>query len=163
MKRPLTGPLVGIVLSLIFGGAALAAEIVPPAEVPFDEYGSVETSLTGTPGDPENGRALMNKGAGNCIACHRVTELEELGFLGTIGPVLDGAADRWTEADLRGIVADAKRTFPETMMPSFYKAGGYVRPGDGFTGTAAEGELAPLLAAQEVEDLVAYLMTLHEG
>ena len=155
--------LTAVVLSFTACGAADAAEIVPPAEVPFDEYGAVEASLTGMPGDPENGRDLMNKGSGNCIACHRVTELEELGFLGTIGPVLDGAADRWTEADLRGIVADAKRTFPDTMMPSFYKADGYVRPGDGFTGASAAGDLAPLLAAQEVEDLVAYLMTLHEG
>ena len=143
--------------------AALAADPVTPGEVAFDEYGGVETSLTGTPGDSANGRELMNKGAGNCIACHAVSDLAELGFHGEIGPMLDGAADRWTEADLRGIVANAKVMFEGTMMPSFYRDSGYIRPGDAYTGEAPTEPLAPLLTAQEVEDVVAYLMTLHES
>jgi sulfur-oxidizing protein SoxX len=48
------------------------------------------------------------------------------------------------------------------MMPSFYKTEGYIRVGDGFTGKAPEGDVPPLLTAQEVEDVVAYLMTLKE-
>ena len=47
-------------------------------------------------------------------------------------------------------------------MPAFYKTEGFVRPGNGFTGKAAEGALDPLLTAQEIEDVVAYLMTLKE-
>ena len=151
------------VAALVPVRGALAAEAVPPAEVAFDEYGAVASSLTGTAGEVANGRALMNKGAGNCIACHAVSDLSELGFHGEIGPVLDGVADRWTEADLRGIVANAKMMFPGTMMPSFYKASGYLRPGDAYTGKAAAEPLPPLLSAQEVEDVVAYLMTLHES
>ncbi|UWQ22408.1 sulfur oxidation c-type cytochrome SoxX [Jannaschia sp. W003] len=153
----------GIAAPLVCAAGIAAAETVAPSEVTYDEYGAVEVSLSGAPGDPENGRVLMDKGAGNCIACHAVTDLEELGFHGEIGPMLDGVADRWTEADLRGIVANAKMMFPETMMPSFYKTTGYVRPGDAYTGKAAEGELDPLLTAQEVEDVVAYLMTLKES
>ena len=49
------------------------------------------------------------------------------------------------------------------MMPSFYKTAGYIRPGNAFTGKAAEGPLEPLLTAQQVEDVVAYLMTLKEN
>ena len=139
----------------------LKAEMVAPTAVSFSD-GAVETSLTGAAGDPAEGRKIMNKGAGNCIACHAVSDLAEFPFHGEIGPPLDGVGDRWSEAELRGIVANAKEMFPGTMMPSFYKTTGFVRPGNAFTGKAAEGELDPLLTAQQVEDVVAYLQTLKE-
>lgn len=139
----------------------LNAEAVMPTMVSFED-GAVETSLSGAPGDPAEGRKIMNKGAGNCIACHAVSDLADLPFHGEIGPMLDGAGDRWTEAQLRGIVANAKEMFPDSMMPSFYRTTGYTRPGNGFTGKAAEGELDPLLTAQQVEDVVAYLLTLKD-
>ena len=104
----------------------------------------------------------MNKGAGNCIACHEVSALAHLPFHGEIGPSLDGVADRWTEAEIRGIVADAKVTFEGSMMPSFYKTAGFIRIGDAFTGKPLKGEVKPLLSAQEIEDVVAYLLTLKE-
>ena len=59
-------------------------------------------------------------------------------------------------------MADAKRTFPESMMPSLYKTAGYVRPGDAFTGKAGTEPLPPLLNAQQIEDVVAYIATLKE-
>ena len=148
-----------LAVSLMLGGAAQANEVAP-ADVAYEE-GAVAASLTGTPGDPENGAKIMNKGAGNCIACHEVTALKDLPFHGEIGPPLDGAADRWTEAELRGIVANAKIMFPDTMMPAFYKVSGFVRPGNAYTGkAAAEADLTPLLTAQEIEDVVSYLMTM---
>lgn len=139
----------------------LNAEMVKPMDVSFTD-GAVEMSLTGAAGDPAAGRLIMNKGAGNCIACHAVSDLSEFPFHGEVGPSLDGVGDRWTEAELRGIVSNAKEMFPETMMPSFYKTSGFIRPGNGFTGKAAEGELDPLLTAQQVEDVVSYLLTLKE-
>ena len=149
--------------------AALAACLAVSAQAqtaPMDvSYvdGAVEASLTGVPGDVEAGRVIMNKGAGNCIACHQVSDLDDLPFHGEIGPPLDGVADRWSEAELRGIVANAKVMFEDSMMPSFYKTEGFVRIGDGFTGKPAEeGSVEPLLTAQQIEDVVAYLMTLKE-
>ena len=139
----------------------LHADMVKPTDVAFND-GAVETSLTGAAGDPAMGRLIMNKGAGNCIACHQVTDLKDFPFHGEIGPPLDGVGDRWSEAELRGIVANAKVMFPDSMMPSFYRTDGFIRPGDEYTGKAAEGELAPLLTAQQVEDVVAYLLTLKE-
>jgi sulfur-oxidizing protein SoxX len=139
----------------------LNAESIAPTNVAFSD-GAVSGSLSGVAGDPAEGRILMNKGSGNCIACHAVSELDDLPFHGEIGPSLDGVADRWTEAELRGIIANAKEMFPETMMPSFYRTSGFVRPGNAYTGKAAEGELDPLLTAQQVEDVVAYLKTLTE-
>nr|WP_253913223.1 sulfur oxidation c-type cytochrome SoxX [Pseudoruegeria sp. HB172150] len=145
---------------VVVAGSAFAGP-PEPSEVVFED-GAVSNSLSGVPGDPENGRQIMNKGAGNCIACHEVTALSDLPFHGEIGPMLDGAADRWTEAELRGIVANAKIMFPESMMPSFYKNDGYIRPGDAYSGKAPDGLLGPLLTAQEIEDVVAFLMTLKE-
>lgn len=138
------------------------AESVEPTQVAFGEYGEVETSLTGVAGDPENGKLIMvTRGKGNCIACHQVTELDDYPFHGEVGPSLDGVSERWTEADLRGIVANAKMVFPETVMPAFYKSEGFIRPGDKFTGKAGAEPLEPLLTAQEIEDVVSYLMTIE--
>jgi sulfur-oxidizing protein SoxX len=144
--------------------AAAWAQEVAPLEVSYGAYGEVETPLTATPGDPANGAAVMvDRGKGNCIACHAVTALQDQPFHGEVGPSLDGVGARWSEADLRGIVADAKMMFPGTVMPGFYKTTGYIRPGDAFTGkAAATDELPPLLTAQEVEDVVAFLTTLEE-
>jgi len=138
-----------------------AADTVAPTDVKYVD-GAIETSLTGAPGDPAAGSELMNKGAGNCIACHMISDQSQLQFHGEIGPPLDGVADRWSEAELRGIVANAKIMFEGTMMPAFYKVEGFTRLGDEYTGDAHEGDVAPLLTGQDIENVVAYLMTLKE-
>jgi len=125
--------------------------------------GAVEASLTGVPGNPEEGVRIMTTNAlGNCVACHQIAALPDLEFPGTIAPALDGAGDRWTEAQLRGIVVNAKMTFEDSFMPAFYKVDGFIRPGDGFTGKAAPDPLPPILNAQQIEDVVAFLVTLKE-
>lgn len=139
------------------------ADTVKPTDVVFTD-GAVGVSLSGQPGDPATGAEIMNKGAGNCIACHQVDALEHLAFQGEIGPPLNGVADRWTEAELRGIVSNAKVMFEGSLMPSFYKTEGFTRLGDGYTGKAhSDGEVQPLLTAQQIEDVVAYLMTLKDN
>ena len=52
--------------------------------------------------------------------------------------------------------------FEDSVMPSFYKTEGFIRPGDAYTGKAAEGALSPLLTAEQIEDAVAFLATLKE-
>ena len=144
------------------GTAALAGEIAPNA-VQYGEYGEVESSLTGTAGDPEAGAVIAGtKSKGNCVACHQLSALADVPFHGEIGPSLDGAGDRWAEAELRGLVANAKMTFEGTMMPAFYKVEGFIRPGDAYTGEAGTEPLPPILTAQEIEDVVAFLGTLKE-
>lgn len=139
-------------------GAAMAE--TAPAEVTFDESGAIDNSLTGTPGDASAGATVIaDKGVGNCVACHQISSINA-DFQGNIGPPLDGAGDRWSQAQLRGIVVDAKHTFEGSMMPSFYKTGPYIRPGDAFTGKAPAGALPPLLTASQIEDVVAFLETL---
>lgn len=147
---------------VVLSAATPALSQTEPKDVVYDE-GAIEASLSGTPGNPEEGAQVMTTAAlGNCVACHQIDALPEVQFPGTIAPPLDGVADRWSEAQLRGIVANAKHTFTDSFMPAFYKTDGFIRPGNGYTGKAAEGELPPILTAQQIEDVVAFLMTLRE-
>ena len=150
-------------LAAALAAAPLAAEVAP-GDIVWAEDGSIAESLTGTPGNAEEGQKVMTTNAlGNCVACHQISTMPEVPFHGTIAPELEGAAERWSEAQLRGIVVDAKKTFPESFMPGMYKVGPFIRVGDGYKGTAPEGgpeSVKPILTAQQVEDVVAYLMTL---
>jgi len=118
--------------------------------------GAVTESLTGVSGDAANGRKVFaSRKKGNCLACHVNADLSEQQFHGEVGPPLDGAGDRWTEAELRGLLANSKETFEDTIMPSFYRVSGFNRNQDKFEGKT-------ILSAQEVEDVLAYLQTLVE-
>ncbi|PYG27067.1 sulfur oxidation c-type cytochrome SoxX [Pelagimonas varians] len=153
-----------ITAALVLAAGMSAAETVLPADVAYGEDGAVEMSLTGKAGDAAEGAIIMSsKGRGNCISCHAVTALNDAPFHGEVGPMLDGIGDVRSEAEIRGIVADAKMTFEESLMPSFYKTTGYIRPGNAYTGKAPTEELAPLLSAQDIEDVVAFLLTLKDS
>lgn len=156
MKRNL------IALTMVCAASFASAADVAPGDVAFND-GAVAVSLTGIPGDAVRGREVVgDKSLGNCVACHANSEMSDIPFHGEIGPALDGAGDRWSAEQLRGIVANAKVMFPDSMMPSFYRVDGYTRPGNAYTGTAADDTFGPLLDAQQVEDVVAYLMTLKD-
>lgn len=146
----------------LIGSATLAAEVAPK-DVQFDEDGAVAASLSGVAGDAASGAVIAGtKSLGNCVACHQLTALADVPFHGEIGPSLDGAGDRWTEAELRGLMTNAKMTFEGTMMPAFYKVDGFVRPGAAYTGKAPTEALTPILTAQEIEDVIAFIATLKE-
>lgn len=139
---------------------ALAAEPPAPSQVQYTD-GAVAQSLTGQPGSVDEGKKIMSTNSlGNCVACHQISAMPDVDFQGNVGPSLDGVASRYDEAQLRGIVMDAKKTFEGSRMPGMYKTEGFIRPGDAYTGKAAKGELPPILNAQQIEDVVAYLLTL---
>lgn len=136
--------------------AAMASAETTADDVAFDDYGAVDMSLTGVAGDAANGRSLFaNRKLGNCLACHQNNDLLEQSFHGEVGPSLDGVGDRWSESELRGIVSNAKNTFDDTIMPAFYRTSGFNRNMEKFEGK-------PILSAQDVEDVLAYLLTLTE-
>ncbi len=133
----------------------LSAADVKPMDVAFTE-GAVESALTGQAGDAANGRdVFMNRKLGNCLACHVNSDIPEQPFHGEVGPPQDGAGDRWTEAELRGIVSNSKEMFPDSIMPGFYVDSGQNRVLEKFEGKS-------ILTAQQVEDVVAYLLILKE-
>jgi sulfur-oxidizing protein SoxX len=139
----------------IAAGAATAAEIAP-GDVQIVDY-KLETPLTDTPGDPAKGMQwYADRGLGNCMTCHQNGDMPDISFQGDIAPALDGAGDRWTEAELRAIVVNAKEVFGEqTFMPAMYKDSGFIRVRKDVAGQ-------PIMTAQMVEDVVAYLLTLKE-
>lgn len=148
--------------ALVCLAAMAAAGETAPKDVVFED-GAIAASLTGVPGNPEEGaKVISTRSLGNCVACHVITAMPQAQFQGNVGPPLDGAADRWTEAELRGMVANAKIMFEGTRMPAFYKVDGFIRPGVGFTREPATEPLPPILTAQQIEDVVAYLLTLKE-
>ena len=134
---------------------AAQAETVAPADVKNEE-GAVAASLTGTPGDAAKGKQwFVGRKLGNCLACHENSDADTELFHGEVGPPLDGVGDRWNEAELRGIITNPKVMFEGTIMPAFYKDSGFNRTREEFVGKT-------ILTAQQVEDIIAYLLTLKE-
>lgn len=134
-----------------------------PQDVVFTEYGEVMESLTGVPGNVEEGyKSAVARGMGNCVACHVAEGWKDEQFPGDVGPELTGVANRHEEAQLRGILVNAKHTFPESVMPAFYNVSDLYRPGDGYTGKAAKSLDVTILSAQQIEDILALLLTFNE-
>ena len=144
--------------SLILAVALLlvAAQALAQNPIKLDIVdGSLPKSLTGKPGNADAGKQVfLTRTLGNCLACHKVTSLKSEEFHGEFGPSLDGVASRYTEAQLRLIVADPKRIFADTVMPAFYKNDGLNRVRPEFVGKT-------ILTATQVEDVVAFLKTLN--
>lgn len=137
----------------IVSGAAMAQDSGELVKYVVDGETSIAQSLTGKPGDAVAGRkAAINRKQGNCLACH-VMPIPEQPFQGEIGPDLAGVADRYTEGEIRLRVIDPKVINPDTIMPAFYKNTGLHRVLKKFKGTS-------ILNAEQVEDIVAYMMTL---
>jgi sulfur-oxidizing protein SoxX len=115
---------------------------------------AIPTSLTGTPGDAIRGRALVLNRTSTCILCHSGPFPEEK-FQGDLAPDLAGAGSRWSQGQLRLRLVDAGQLNPATIMPSYYRVDGLERVGPAWRGK-------PILSAEQIEDMVAYLMTLRE-
>jgi sulfur-oxidizing protein SoxX len=111
--------------------------------------------LTGAPGDPARGRAIVaNRQVGLCLLCHSGPFPEER-FQGDLAPDLRGAGARWTEGQLRLRIVDSGRINPATIMPAYHRVEGLVRVAPAFRGR-------PILSAEQIEDVVAFLTTLRD-
>jgi sulfur-oxidizing protein SoxX len=124
---------------------------LPPYVVTGD---SIPQSLTGLPGDATRGRALILERTNTCILCHSGPFPEEK-FQGDLAPNLAGAGSRWSIAQLRLRLVDGSRLNPGTIMPSYYRL-------DGLERVAPAWRNKPILSAEQIEDIVAYLATLRE-
>jgi len=128
-----------LILPLLVAGKAVADEGIP-------------ASLTGAKGDPTRGRAIVaNRQVGLCLLCHTGPFPEER-FQGNLAPDLREAA-RLTEAEIRLRLVDPARVNPQTIMPAYYRA-------EGFSNVAAAYRGKTVLTAEQIEDVVAYLLTL---
>jgi sulfur-oxidizing protein SoxX len=139
-------------MAMFFGRGGAADELVKYEIV---DESSIPKSLTGKPGDPVAGRQVaINRRLGNCLSCHKMP-IPEQQFHGEVGPDLAGVAGRYEEGELRLRVVDPKAVNPDTIMPAFYRADGLHRVMKDFQGKT-------VLTAEQVEDVVAYMLTLKE-
>jgi sulfur-oxidizing protein SoxX len=136
-------------LALASAGPAWGAETLVPYRV---EHGAIAAPLAG-PGDPARGKAVVSSRDSNCILCHALPESDGRA-MGNLGPPLAGTGARLTEGQLRLRIVDSMRLNPDTIMPSYYRV-------EGLAGVAERYRGKPVLTAQQVEDVVAYLLTLR--
>ena len=137
-------------LGLLLGAGAQAQE---PVKFKIVGGERIDKSLTGQPGDPANGRKLaISTKQGNCLACH-VMPVPEQPFHGDVGPDISEAGSNLSEGEIRLRIVNSKVLNPDTIMPAFYRNDGFERVLKKFQGKT-------MLSAQQVEDVVAYVMTL---
>ena len=153
--RSLLTHLVDAVVATALAGACFAASAEETLR-PFTVVGdAIPASLTGTVGDPARGRAIvLDRRLGACLLCHTGPFPEEK-FQGTLAPDLSGAGSRWSEGQLRLRLVDATRLNPDTIMPPYYRVAGLARVGNAWRGK-------PILWAEQIEDVVAFLLTLPD-
>ena len=117
------------------------------------EADGIPAALTPVAGDPQRGRRIFDSRAANCLLCHAIPGSGDLQG-GNIGPPLAGVGQRLTEAQLRLRIVDPLRLNAESVMPSYYRV-------EGMTRVAPEYRDRPVLEPQQIEDVIAYLLTLH--
>lgn len=140
----------------------LTALAALPATAPADDLlpysvsaGAIAAPLGDLRGDAARGRAIVaNRQLGLCLLCHSAPIAEER-FQGNLAPSLAGAGQRWTGGQLRLRLVDPQRLVPGSLMPAYYRVDGLQQVGAAWRGK-------PLLDAQQIEDVVAYLSTLKD-
>jgi L-cysteine S-thiosulfotransferase len=137
---------------LAWAGGVAEAEPLPPYTIVGD---AITGTLTGTDGDPARGRAVVvDRRLGACLLCHTGPFPEEQ-FQGNLAPDLSGAGSRWSAGQLRLRLVDAARLNPDTIMPPYYRVKGLTRVGKAWRDK-------PILTAEQVEDVVAFLSALRD-
>ena len=114
---------------------------------------AVAGPLTSAPGNADDGRAIVvNRQLGLCLLCHS-GPLPEERFQGSLAPSLAGAGTRWSAEQLRLRIMDARQLNPQSIMPAYYSTEGLSRVSPNLQGRT-------ILNAQQIEDIVAFLVTL---
>ena len=139
------------VLSLL--GLSAMADTPKLVNYKIVDDSSIPKSLTAKPGNPKKGRKLaIHRKKGNCLACHKMP-IPEQQFHGEIGPNLAGVGSRHSAGELRLLIVNPKVVNEDTIMPAFYK-------NTGFNAVLKKFKGKTVISAQDVEDIIAYLLTL---
>jgi len=148
----MTALLAALVVAAAAHGAAGGAADLVDYTVRGD---AVPAPLGGRTGDADRGRAIaVDRRLGNCLICHAFP-LPDQPFQGEVGPPLAGVGARLSAGQIRLRLIDQSRLNPRTLMPPYYRV-------DGLTDVAPEYRGEPALTAQQLEDVVAYLVTLGD-
>ena len=115
--------------------------------------GGIPVALTEHAGDVARGRDIAtNRQVGLCQLCHQVPGSVDR-FQGDIATSLAGAGGRWTAPQLRLRIVDSRRVNADSVMPAYFKIDALQRVG-------ATWRDQPILNAQQIEDVVAWLVSL---
>ena len=161
----------------VWSGLLLLSGLYAQGNQQFDgpqtRHKGVSTPLTDQPGDAKRGRHIaLDRERGDCVVCHALpqresvssnrqadvdtfTLLPERRFHGTVGLPLDNIGSRSTAAELRRRLLDPKALNPHSIMPAYHTVAGRHSVLEAYRGK-------PILSAQEIEDVVAYLLTLRQ-
>ncbi len=137
--------------ALVTAGPVHAQEALRPYRIVGD---AIPASLTGAPGDAARGRTVVLNRQSTCLLCHSGPFPEEK-FQGNLAPDLKGTGSRWSAGQLRLRLVDAAKLNPDTIMPAYYRI-------EGFTRVAPAWRGKPILTAEQIEDVVAFLSTLRD-
>jgi len=139
----------GIALAI---SALLALPTFSQAQIIW--YGdAIPNSLSGQPGDPIKGRTIVtSRQTGLCILCHAGPFPEER-FQGNLAPDLKLSVANLSAAQLRARLVDPSKTNANTIMPAYFRIDHLQRVAPPFAGKT-------VLSAQEIEDVIAYLLTI---
>jgi len=114
---------------------------------------SLPTPLEGAAGDAARGKAIvLDRHVGLCLLCHS-GPFPEQRFQGDLGPNLAGVGARLSEGQIRLRIVDASRVNPNTIMPAYFRT-------EDLTGVTPSQRGKTVLTAQQIEDVVAFLVTL---
>jgi sulfur-oxidizing protein SoxX len=147
-------------LSLLLGLAAPGLQAQPASGLhgvgtPDRAPSALVLPLTDQPGEPERGRAIVaSRQTGLCLLCHS-GPFEPTAQQGNLASNLAGVGRRWTAAQLRLRIVNARRIDPDSLMPPFHDPSTQQQVARPHAGQ-------PILSAQQVEDVVAFLMTLTD-
>ncbi len=142
----------------LFASASVASAASPVQSVrPYAVAGdAIEKSLTGQGGNAIRGAELIqDRHKSLCVLCH-TGPFPDPHLQGTLAPDLTGVGERLSAGQLRLRIVDMKRLNPDSIMPTYY---GIVTSKDARVASAWRNK--PILTAEEIEDLVAYLQTLR--
>jgi len=143
----------GMTIAMAMNVAANAnADDLRPFTISGD---AIVEPLGGSRGDATRGRAIVvDRQKGLCLLCH-TGPFPDQRFQGTLAPDLRGAGGRWTEGQLRLRMVDSGKLNPSSIMPAYYRVEGLTRVGSAW-------QNKPVLAAEQIEDVVAFLITLKD-
>jgi sulfur-oxidizing protein SoxX len=148
-----------ILLTLCASASVASATPVASSIRPYQVEGDViAKSLTGQIGDAARGAELIQQRHKSlCVLCHS-GPFPDPPLQGTLAPDLTGVGSRLSAGQLRLRIVDMKRLNPDSIMPAYYLALG----SNATTRVARSWSDKPILTAEEIEDLVAYLQTLQQ-
>ena len=144
----------GLAWFAVCGVATGCAMPAPATLAPYAVAGdAIPSPLTLEAGDPLRGRSVLAGRDANCLLCHAVPETGEH-FMGDLAPPLSGVGARLEPGRVRLRIVDSSQLKHDTIMPAYYSL-------QGLNQVAAAYRGRPILSAQQVEDVVAYLATLR--